>query len=78
MADVSSVKVVKISAIAEGHNQEAVKAALDTNKSAISKLQAAIAANAKLKAKLEEKSVKLSSVVALNMESNDSVTVFVN
>ena len=78
MTNVSSVKVVKVSALAEGNNQEAVKAALDTNKSAVAKLQAAIAANANLKAKLNEKSVKLSSVVALNMDASGTVIVFVD
>ena len=77
LGDISSVTVVKVNDVIKANDEQTVKAALAKSKSEIVKLQAAIAANSKLKAKLEEKSVKLSSVVALNVDANSAVTVFV-
>ena len=78
MANVSSLTVVDVSTLAQGNGQAAVKAALDTNKSAVAKLQAAIAANAALSAKIEANSVKVTSVVAMNIDASGSVVMFVN
>ena len=77
LGDISSVTVVKVNDVIKANDEQTVKAALAKSKSEIVKLQAAIAANSKLKAKLEEKSVKLSSVVALNVDAKSAVTVFV-
>ena len=77
LGEISSVTVVKVNDVVKANDEQTVKAALAKSKSEIVKLQAAIAANSKLKAKLEEKSVKLSSVVALNVDAKSAVTVFV-
>lgn len=77
LGDISSVTVVKVNDVIKANDEQTVKAALAKSKSEIVKLQAAIAANTKLKAKLEEKSVKLTSVVALNVDAKSAVTVFV-
>jgi hypothetical protein len=78
LGNVSSVTVVKVADMVKADDKQTVDAALTKSKSDIAKLQAAIAANSKLKTKLEEKSVKLSSVVALNVDANSAVTVFVD
>ena len=78
MSDISSVTVVKVKDVIKANDEQTVKAALAKSKLEIAKLQAAVAANSKLKAKLEEKSINISSVVALNVAANSAVTVFVN
>ncbi|MDP8995555.1 MAG: hypothetical protein M3O03_00925 [Pseudomonadota bacterium] len=77
LGDISSVTVIKVNDVIKASDDQALKAALAKSKADIVKLQAAIAANSKLKAKLEEKSVKLSSIVALNVDAKSEVTVFV-
>ena len=78
ISDISSVTVIKVKDVIKANDEQTVKTALAKSKLEIAKLQAAVAANSKLKAKLEEKSVNISTVVALNVAANSAVTVFVN
>ena len=73
----SSVTVIKVADVATGNDKQTVDDALIKNKANIASLRAAIAANSQLKAKLDEKSVKASNVVALNVAASGAVTVFV-
>ncbi len=77
MADISSLTVIKVSDGDTGNDLQTVNDALTKNKANIATLYAAIAANSQLKAKLDEKSIRPSSVVALNVVIGGVVTAFV-
>lgn len=77
MTDVSQLSVVNVSELEAGANAAAVNNALSKNADARAELQAAIEANASLKAELEQRSVEVSSVVAANVGADGSLTVFI-
>jgi hypothetical protein len=77
MSEVSSVTVVKVDDLAKGDDAQALETAMSDNEKAVSSLQAAIEANADLKAELAAQSVDSSNVVAANVEANGALTVYV-
>lgn len=77
LTEASSVKVVRVSDLATGENATALETALSENKEQVTELQAAVEANAALKAELEKQQIQASSVVATKTEADGSITVFV-
>ena len=77
MADISSLTVIEVYDGDTGIDLQTVTDALTKNKSIIATLNAAFAADSQLKAKLDEKSINPLSMVALNVVTDSTVTVFV-
>lgn len=76
MTDMSNVEIVRIGEL-EGNDPAALDAALEENNAQVTDLRSAIKANSALTAKLELESVDVSSVVATEMETDGSLTVYV-
>lgn len=77
MTDVSKVKVVRVSELATGEDATTLETALTENKDQVTEVQAAVEANATLKAELEKQQVQASSVVAAKTDADGTITVFV-
>lgn len=77
VTDASKVKVVKVSELATGEDATTLETALTENKEQVTEMQAAVEANATLKAELEKQQVQASSVVAAKTEADGTITVFV-
>lgn len=80
--DFSSVTVVDVEDLAQGNNMQALENAKSDNGDQITKLQAAVAANADLVAGLEDHSdgdsgAVADDVIAANVEADGSITLFV-
>jgi hypothetical protein len=77
MTSVSSVNVVDVRDMAQGEKKATLENTLAESQSEITGLQAAVIANPALAAKLKEQTVDPSNVVAVTIEADGSVTVFV-
>ncbi|MGB3388090.1 MAG: hypothetical protein WBA88_08945 [Pseudaminobacter sp.] len=77
VTDVSKVKVVRVSELATGEDATTLETALTENKDQVTEVQAAVEANATLKAELEKQQVQASSVVAAKTDADGTITVFV-
>lgn len=77
ITDASKVKVVRVSELATGEDATALETALSENKEQVTEVQAAVEANAALKAELEKQQVQASNVVAAKTEADGTITVFV-
>ena len=77
MSDVSSVTVVDAGDLAQGDDGQALEDAMSENEDGIRDLRAAIDANADLKAELERQSADSSDVVAVDVQADGALTVFV-
>ncbi len=77
MSDVSSVTVVDAGDLAQGDDAQALEDAMSEHEDGISDLRAAIDANTDLKAELERQSADSSDVVAVDVQADGALTVFV-
>jgi hypothetical protein len=77
LTTVGSVTVVRANDLAKGENMQALQQAIDENHAAVTDLQAAIAANPALKAKLDAQNIAASSIVAADVGQDGSLTVYV-
>lgn len=76
MTDVSNVEIIRISEL-EGGDPAALDAALAENDAQVTDLRSAIEANSALTARLDEETIDVSSVVATEMETDGSLTIYV-
>jgi hypothetical protein len=77
LTTVKSVNVVQVNDLAKGENMKALDEAVTKNESDISSLRSALTANTAVKTALTDAKVDVSKVVATEISSDGSLTVYV-
>jgi hypothetical protein len=77
LTTVKSVNVVQVNDLAKGENMKALDEAVTKNESDISSLRSALTANTAVKTALTDAKVDVSKVVATEIASDGSLTVYV-